>query len=185
MVGDLLLLLAHLRELVGARLRGLDLPSHARATPLGLVDVELRRQLWNYVRELNAQGTTILLTTHYLEEAEELCDRIAIIDRGGLIACEDKAKLLRRLDAKQMTFTLDADLEAVPDGLSAYHATLDAPRKITVRYPPSKVHSGEILAAVQGAGLGIVDLSTRETELEDIFLRLTSGEQEGPGENAK
>ena len=153
--------------------------------PTAGVDVELRRQLWAYVKELNARGTTILLTTHYLEEAQELCDRIAIIDRGSLIACEETERLLRRLDAKQMTFVLDADLDTLPESLSGFHAELEEGRRLTVHYPPSKVHSGEILAAVQAAGLGIVDLTTKETELEDIFLRLTSGEQEGPGERAR
>ena len=147
--------------------------------PTAGVDVELRRQLWDYVRELNARGTTVLLTTHYLEEAETLCDRIAIINHGRLIACEDKEVLLRRLDAKMMTFTLDRDVEAVPAALAEYHTELTGPRRLTVQSPPSRVHSGQILAAVQEAGLGIVDISTRETELEDIFLRLTSGAEAG------
>ncbi|MEO5336648.1 MAG: ABC transporter ATP-binding protein [Magnetospirillum sp. WYHS-4] len=141
--------------------------------PTAGVDVELRHQLWTMVKDLNARGTTVLLTTHYLEEAEELCDRIAIIDRGRLIACEAKQDLLKRLDAKEMTVTLDRDLAAVPANLAGFSAVLEEPRRLRIQYPPSRVRAGDILAALQEAGLGIVDLSTRETALEDIFLRLT------------
>lgn len=149
--------------------------------PTAGVDVELRRQLWSYVRDLNARGTTILLTTHYLEEAEELCDRIAIINHGRLIACEDKVDLLKRLDAKQVTVTVDRDLAAVPETLTTFNAEVSGARDITVRYPPSRVHSGQIIEAVQGAGFSIVDITTRETELEDIFLRLTRQPEGGAG----
>src|SRR5262245_40474145 len=82
--------------------------------PTAGVDVELRQQLWRYVRQLNAEGVTVLLTTHYLEEAEQLCDRIAIIDHGRLIACDTTAALLRRLDAKEISIVVDRDLAAVP-----------------------------------------------------------------------
>jgi len=150
--------------------------------PTAGVDVDLRRQLWDYVRELNARGTTVLLTTHYLEEAEALCDTIAIINHGRLIACEATDVLLRRLDAKEMVLTIDRDIDAVPDQLAPFTTVLKSPRRLCVSYPPSKFHSGEILAAVQDAGLGIVDLATREVELEDIFLSLTRpGDVTGEG----
>ncbi len=142
--------------------------------PTAGVDVTLRRQLWSYVRELNAQGVTVLLTTHYLEEAEELCDRIAIIDRGSLITCEATESLLRRLDAKEMTVTVGEDLGDVPDALKHYNVELKNNRRLRFYYPPSKTHSGEILAALQDARLSVVDVVTREAELEDIFLSLTS-----------
>src|SRR5512144_1547303 len=87
--------------------------------PTAGVDVELRRQLWSYVRALNASGTTILLTTHYLEEAQELCDRIAIINRGAVVACDTTANLLGRLDSKTLTLTLTDPLDAVPAPLAA------------------------------------------------------------------
>ncbi|MFQ5765113.1 MAG: ABC transporter ATP-binding protein, partial [Rhodospirillales bacterium] len=141
--------------------------------PSAGVDVDLRRQLWARVREMNRQGITVLLTTHYLEEAQALCDTIAIIDRGELIACESTDSLLRRLDAKEMTVVLDREIEAVPESLRAYNAELGNARQITFSYPPSKTHSGEILAALRDAGLGIEDVTTHEAELEDIFLRLT------------
>jgi len=143
--------------------------------PTAGVDVELRRQLWKYVRELNARGTTILLTTHYLEEAEELCDEIAIINHGRVITCEPKSSLLRRIDSKEMTITVDRDFQDIPAALSAYHAEKRGSRALVFSYPPSRIHSGEILAIVREAGLGIIDVSTREAELEDIFISLTSG----------
>ncbi len=150
--------------------------------PTAGVDVELRQRLWAHVRELNREGTTILLTTHYLAEAENLCDRIAIINDGRMIACDTTGALLRRLDAKEMTVTLAAAIEAVPGELRRFKVELRDRRHLVFRYPPSRTHSGEILAAVQGAGLEITDLTTREAELEDIFLRLTRAPKKAPDE---
>lgn len=141
--------------------------------PSAGVDVDLRRQLWTHVKRMNAAGTTVLLTTHYLEEAESMCDTIAIIDRGRLIACEPTSELLARLDAKEMRITVDKDLTAVPSELAGFTAELQGPRLIRVAFPPSTVTSGQILAAVGQAGLEIIDVATREAELEDIFLNLT------------
>jgi len=141
--------------------------------PTAGVDVELRRQLWDYVVKLNRQGVTVLLTTHYLEEAEELCDHIAIINHGRVVAHDDKKALLRRLDAKTVHITLAAGIAALPDTLDGYSAELTAPDCITVHYPPSRARIADILDAVRGAGLEIADLSTEETDLEDIFLQLT------------
>src|SRR5215813_7341661 len=141
--------------------------------PTAGVDVELRKQLWGYVRRLNAAGTTILLTTHFLEEAEELCDHIAIINHGRVIACEPTAALLRRLDSKELVFILEEDLVTVPTSLVRFDAQLQSPRRLKLRYQPSRTRIGEILSAVQAAGLTIVDLTTLEADLEDIFLQLT------------
>ncbi len=141
--------------------------------PTAGVDVDLRHHLWDYVRELNAQGATVLLTTHYLKEAEELCDTIAIINHGRLIACESKKALLGRLDTKEMILTLDRDIEAPPPQLAAFTTVLKSGRRIAVSYPPSRFNSGDVLAALSNAGLGINDVVTREAELEDIFLNLT------------
>ncbi|HYH39518.1 MAG TPA: ABC transporter ATP-binding protein [Azospirillum sp.] len=143
--------------------------------PTAGVDIELRRLLWEHVRRLNKAGTTVLLTTHYLQEAEELCDTIAIINHGEVVACEPKAQLLRRVDAKAVTFELDRDLDAMPEALAALHAELPEPRRLVVRYQPSRQKADAILAAVQAAGLSVVDLSTEESDLEDIFLQLTAG----------
>jgi len=141
--------------------------------PTAGVDVELRQQLWRYVRELNAAGTTVLLTTHYLEEAEELCDRIAIINHGRVIACEPTVALLRRLDSKELVFIVEEDLAAVPVPLTRFDAQLQSPRRLMLRYQPSRTRIGEILAAVQATGLNIADMTTLEADLEDIFLQLT------------
>jgi len=145
--------------------------------PTAGVDVELRQQLWSYVRQLNANGTTVLLTTHYLEEAEQLCDRIAIINHGRVIAIDTTQALLRRLDSKELVFILSDDLAALPPALARFHADLQGPRRIVLRYRPSETPIGEILAAVQKAGLSIADMTTLEADLEDIFLQLTRGDR--------
>jgi len=141
--------------------------------PTAGVDVDLRRQLWTYVKALNARGTTVLLTTHYLEEAQALCDTIAIINHGRLIACEPTEVLLKRLDSKEMAVTLERPLAAVPEALRHLHVEHPRADRLVFHYPPSTVGDGGIIAAIQAAGLTIKDLTTRETELEDIFLRLT------------
>ncbi len=141
--------------------------------PSAGVDVDLRRQLWARVTEMNQRGTTVLLTTHYLQEAQALCDTIAIIDDGRLIACEKTGALINRLDTKEMTVIVDRDVDELPESLKPYGVDFQNGRRLRFSYPPSKVNSGEILAAIQDAGLGIVDLTTREAELEDIFLKLT------------
>jgi ABC-2 type transport system ATP-binding protein len=142
--------------------------------PTAGVDVKLRRQLWSYVRQLNEQGTTVLLTTHYLEEAEQLCDTIAIIDQGKLITCEATDSLLRKLDAKEMTVTVSEDLSRIPEALMRFNVELKPNQRLRICYPPSKTNSGEILGAIAEAGLSVTDLVTKEAELEDIFLSLTS-----------
>lgn len=142
--------------------------------PTAGVDVELRRQLWVTMRDLNARGTTILLTTHYLEEAQALCDRVAIINHGELVACDDTAALLARLDSKEMLITVDRDITDVPEVLSSFRTDLPTPRQISVSFPPSQAHSGQIITAMQDAGYVITNLTTKEAALEDVFLRLTS-----------
>jgi len=148
--------------------------------PSAGVDVDLRRQLWDRVREMNRRGVTVLLTTHYLKEAQSLCDTIAIINHGRLIACEPTDDMVRRLDTKEMTVTVDRDLEDLPSGLKDYPVELLDGRRLKFAYPPSRINSGGILNAIQDAGLKIVDVATREAELEDIFLKLTG--QPDPGE---
>jgi ABC-2 type transport system ATP-binding protein len=141
--------------------------------PTAGVDVELRRSLWRYMRELNRQGVTVVLTTHYLEEAEAMCDRIAIIDRGEVVACDDKAALLGRLDQKRLTVTVAEPLAALPVELAALGARLDGERCLVLNYRPSRARVGELLDAVRHAGLTITDLATAEADLEELFLRLT------------
>ena len=108
-----------------------------------------------------------------------MCDSIAIINHGRLIACESTPDLLSRLDSKEITFTLDADLQAPPAALEEFNLELIDNRQLKFRYTPSKVSSGQILAAISGAGLTIAEISTRETELEDIFMELTRGPDAG------
>jgi ABC-2 type transport system ATP-binding protein len=141
--------------------------------PTAGVDVELRQQLWAYVKDLNRNGTTVLLTTHYLEEAEQLCDRIAIINHGRLIANDSTEAMLRRLDRKELALTLAHDLGEIPPSLRRYAAELQNPRRLVLRYRLSETKVSEILGAANAAGLEIVDLTTEEADLEDIFLQLT------------
>ncbi|MBL8807197.1 MAG: ABC transporter ATP-binding protein [Rhodospirillales bacterium] len=140
--------------------------------PTAGVDIELRQGLWNYVRELNAAGTTVVLTTHYLQEAEELCDRIAIINHGRVVACDTKQALLSRLDAKELRIAIDCDLGHVPASLSALGVTLDGTRTLVAHYRPSRTRVDDLLAAVRAEGISVLDLTTRESDLEDVFLQL-------------
>ncbi|BBK34106.1 multidrug ABC transporter ATP-binding protein [Allostella humosa] len=141
--------------------------------PTAGVDVELRQQLWSYVRTLAGRGTTVLLTTHYLEEAEALCDRIAIIDRGQVVACDTTRALVHRLDRKTLVVTVADALDAVPAALADLGATLLDPLRIAFRYQPSRTRVQDLLGAMQAAALSVVDLTTEEGTLEDAFLALT------------
>src|SRR5688572_28888314 len=140
--------------------------------PTAGVDIELRQQLWAYVRELNAEGVTIVLTTHYLEEAEQLCDRIAIINHGRLIANETTRTLVGMAQEKAVEVTVDRDIAALPDAGCFEKIDLLGERTLAITYRKDKVNAGEVLAALQRDGLGIVDVSTREADLEDVFLKL-------------
>ncbi len=141
--------------------------------PTAGVDVELRRSLWDYVRRLNAAGTTVLLTTHYLEEAQELCDRIAIINEGTLVANDTKEALLRRIDNKRLIVTLAQERAMLPDTLrQTGWERLDAAH-LSLAYQPSRTRIGAVLAGLQAEGLDITDLTTEQSDLEDIFLQIT------------
>lgn len=142
--------------------------------PTAGVDIELRALLWSYVRELHAKGTTIVLTTHYLEEAEELCDEIAIINHGEVIACEPTSSLLSRINEKEIIVDVAETMESLPESLSAFDAELSGPNRLQVKISQETANVGQVLAQVGAAGLTINDISTRETDLEDIFLQLTS-----------
>ncbi len=153
--------------------------------PTAGVDIELRQQLWAHVRDLNRLGTTVLLTTHYLEEAEELCDRIAIINHGRVIACDTTEALLSRLDSKDLTLVLGADIDAVPEALRGFNVELATPRRLVIHYQPSQSPVPAILRAVTAAGLDVVDMTTEETDLEDLFLQLTRGAHDAAPRNGK
>jgi ABC-2 type transport system ATP-binding protein len=142
------------------------------------VDVELRRQLWDYVRKLHAQGVTIVLTTHYLEEAEELCDRIAIIHHGRVIANEPTRELVSKAQEKSVVVTFDQDIAKVPAHSAFEDITLVDERTLEIKFRKDKVNAGQVLAALTAEGLGIVDVSTRDPDLEDVFLSLVSADAE-------
>ncbi len=141
--------------------------------PTAGVDIELRQQLWAYVRTLNERGVTVVLTTHYLEEAEELCDRIAIINHGKLIANEPTRELVGKTQEKAVEVTVDRDIATVPDSRCFQKIELKGERTLVITYAKDQANAGEVLGAVQAAGFGIVDVSTREADLEDVFLSLT------------
>ena len=146
--------------------------------PTAGVDVELRRQLWDYVRKLHAQGVTIVLTTHYLEEAEELCDRIAIINHGRVIADEPTRELVAKAQEKAVVVTFDRDISQVPTNSCFENIALLDERTLEIIYRKDKVNAGQVLSALTADGHAIVDVSTRDPDLEDVFLSLTSAEQE-------
>ncbi len=141
--------------------------------PTAGVDVELRQQLWAYVRKLHERGTTIVLTTHYLEEAENLCDTIAIINHGQVVRCESKDKLLADLASKTLNFTLASAITELPQPLAALGFSQISATQLKVQYPPRQAHVGQYLAALQQAGVMVNDISSSETRLEDAFIRLT------------
>ena len=141
--------------------------------PTAGVDIELRQQLWTYVRGLNAQGVTVVLTTHYLEEAEQLCDRIAIINHGKLIANEPTRELVARAQDKAVVVTVDKDLTVAPIAPCFERIEMIGERMLEIGYRKDRVNAGQVLAALQAEGLGIVDVSTRDPDLEDVFLSLT------------
>lgn len=141
--------------------------------PTAGVDVELRQQLWEYVRELNDRGVTIVLTTHYLEEAEELCDEIAIINHGEVVAAEPTRKLLSRIDEKVVVVECKDPLPAELPDLSGFRVAQRGDRALAISYAPGSGDVMVILDRLRAGGLDIVDVTTEQSDLEDIFLQLT------------
>jgi ABC-2 type transport system ATP-binding protein len=141
--------------------------------PTAGVDIDLRRQLWNYVRDLHAQGTTIVLTTHYLEEAQELCDQIAIINHGRLVTVDSTENLLSRMNAKTLLITPADPLETVPDTLSEYDVEMREGGVMAIHYRFGQQSVAEIIERYNQSGARIGDLRTEEADLEDVFLELT------------
>ncbi|MDD2740592.1 MAG: ABC transporter ATP-binding protein [Methylomonas lenta] len=143
--------------------------------PSAGVDVELRRDMWRMVRELRAQGTTIILTTHYIEEAEEMADRIGVISNGELILVEDKKVLMRKLGKKQLTLTLQHPMTSIPIGLSAWSLELaDNGQALVYSFDTQKEETGiaELMRALAEHGIEFKDLRSKESSLEDIFVNL-------------
>lgn len=145
--------------------------------PTAGVDIELREQLWEFVRYLNTEhGVTVVLTTHYLQEAEEMCDTIAIINHGELIACQNKYDLLKSLDEKTLVVTVAEKLKTVPRGLHQFNATV-APAhqgsQLFIHYAPSRTNVSQIMQTALDSKLTITDMSIIEKDLGDIFTTMT------------
>ena len=145
--------------------------------PTAGVDVELRRDMWEMVRQLRTNGVTIILTTHYIEEAEEMADRIGVINKGEIVLVENKAELMRNLGKKQLTLLLQAPLENIPQALSAYQLELaDGGSELVFTYDSRGERTGitALLADLGKAGIRFKDLQTSQSSLEDIFVNLVS-----------
>jgi ABC-2 type transport system ATP-binding protein len=145
--------------------------------PTAGVDVELRRDMWEMVRKLRESGVTIILTTHYIEEAEEMADRIGVISRGELILVEEKSELMRKLGKKQLTLHLQEPLGAVPEGLSNYQLALEndgADLVYTFDAQAETTGIAELLRELSKRGVDFKDLQTQQSSLEEIFVSLVS-----------
>jgi ABC-2 type transport system ATP-binding protein len=151
--------------------------------PSAGVDVELRHDMWRMVRELREQGTTIILTTHYIEEAEDMADRIGVISKGELIVVEDKEVLMRKLGKKQLTLTLRQPMTSIPLGLNAWSLALaDNGQALIYSFDTRKDETGiaELLRALVEHGIEFKDLRSSESSLEDIFVSLVHRPREVP-----
>jgi len=143
--------------------------------PTAGVDVELRKDMWNIVRALRASGVTIILTTHYIEEAEEMADRVGVINKGELILVEEKNTLMHKLGQKQLTLQLHKQLDVIPESLAAYDLTLVADgHELTYTYDTQSDRTGitSLLDQLASAGITFKDLHTTQSSLEDIFVGL-------------
>ena len=143
--------------------------------PTAGVDVELRRQLWELVTGLNREGVTVVLTTHYLEEAEQLCDRIAIINHGELIADKPTRELVGMAREKIVSVAVDKDIAGPPMEPAFLKSDVVEPRRIDITYDRDATSAGQVLALLQQHGYAIEDVTTREADLEDVFVQLTAG----------
>ena len=172
---------AYVRQLSGGMKRRLLIAKALVHTPPVLildeptagVDIELRRQLWEYVRELHKNGTTVILTTHYLEEAEALCDKIAIIHNGEITANEDKDTLMGRLDQKTLVVTPQDNLTSIPKTLSDFATDIRDDGTLAITYRTTQTKIPELLELISAANITIADLRTEEPDLEDVFMALT------------
>jgi ABC-2 type transport system ATP-binding protein len=145
--------------------------------PTAGVDVELRKGMWDVVRDLRATGVTIILTTHYIEEAEEMADRVGVINHGDLIVVEEKAALMNKLGEKRMLLDLTKPLAAIPEGLSKYDLTLENDGcRLVYTYDTKARHTGitDLLRALSVDDIKFHDLNTQQSSLEEIFVKLVN-----------
>ena len=140
--------------------------------PTAGVDVELRQNLWKNVRMLNKLGVTIILTTHYLEEAEEMCDRIAILNKGNVVALDSTKNLLNRIQTKKVTFKTDKEINIQKNDLESLEIISKIDNEVCVSYEKSKVNMEKLINLIKKNNVKIVDISTDDGDLEDVFLRL-------------
>jgi len=140
--------------------------------PTAGVDVELRQKLWENVRMLNDLGVTIILTTHYLEEAEEMCDRIAILNKGNIVALDSTKNLLNRIQTKKVTFKTDKNIDIKDGDIDSLKVISKLDNEICVSYEKSKIHIEKLINLIKKNNVKILDLSTDDGDLEDVFLRL-------------
>ncbi len=148
--------------------------------PTAGVDVELRRDMWNLVRQLRESGVTIILTTHYIEEAEEMADRVGVISKGELIVVEEKQALMKKLGKKELTLNLSEVMEIVPDSLAEWNLTLKGEgHELVYAFDANAERTGvpSLLRAMSDLGIGFKDLNTRQSSLEDIFVSLVHEEK--------
>ncbi len=141
--------------------------------PTAGVDVELRSNLWKNVKSLNKQGVTIILTTHYLLEAEEMCDRIGILNKGNLVALDSTKNLLKRIQTKIVTFVVNGKVNIENQSLKSLNVIDNQPGQLIVSYEKSLLNIGELIDYINKQNIKISDISTDDGNLEDVFLRLT------------
>ena len=141
--------------------------------PTAGVDVELRKNLWENVKSLNKQGVTIILTTHYLEEAEEMCDRIGILNKGNLVALDSTKNLLNNILTKKVTFRINKKIEIQDNALDSLKIISNKENEICISYEKSKVNIEEVISLIKKTNVQIYDISTDDGDLEDVFLLLT------------
>ena len=141
--------------------------------PTAGVDVELRGNLWDNVRSLNKKGVTIILTTHYLEEAEKMCDRIGILNKGRLVALDSTSNLLEKIQTKKVKFTVNKKVNTEGNLFSSLKILLNNENYLSVIYEKSKVNMKDLIQSIETQGVNIIDISTDDGDLEDVFLTLT------------
>jgi ABC-2 type transport system ATP-binding protein len=141
--------------------------------PTAGVDVELRGNLWENVRSLNKQGVTIILTTHYLEEAEKMCDRIGILNNGKLVALDSTDNLLKKIQTKKVKFTVNKQVNIKSNILNSLKISSNDKNSLSVIYEKSKININDLIQTIEKQGINILDISTDDGDLEDVFLTLT------------
>jgi len=141
--------------------------------PTAGVDVELRSNLWDNVKQLNKQGVTIILTTHYLNEAEQMCDRIGILNKGSLVALDTTKNLLKRIQTKIVRFTVDKKVDIKNNSLKSINVLSNKVDELVVSYEKNALNISEIIKFINDQNIKLLDISTDDGDLEDVFIRLT------------